>query len=493
MAKLDLALVVRTVDKATAPLRRIQKSVRNLGRQTGLDRVGRQVRVVGRQMGRVGREAGMFARRFGIAAAVAGGAIFGLTSRFAMAGDSIAKTADKLGVGITELQRLRYAAQIAGVEQRTFDMALQRFTRRAAEAAAGTGEAEGALKFLGIQLKDTAGKVRPTGVLLQEVADRMAAIEDPALRVRIAFKLFDSEGVSMVNMLKDGAPAIRAMGDEAERLGIITEAQARAGERFRDAQVRMTRALSFLGHTIGADTLPGIELFIDRMTKLFVEMRPHVVREVRLAFRNLGAVVDFVSGVFGGFSDLTGLLPDKIKSIGAEIGWITPIVVALTAALGVGLMKAVVGLFAPLAQLAVLVATNPILAAAVAIGAAAYLIYDNWEGIVQFFAGIWQGIKDAFFDSIEAIRGAWRAFVDFFAANPPAWEGGPKAAAAGVMPSLFQPSDATAAGGGGRGESGKAAVTVDFRGMPRGARVETRADSDTDLEVTTGFAMQGAL
>ena len=37
MAKLDLALVVRTVDQATRPLKRIQKSVRAVGRQTGLD------------------------------------------------------------------------------------------------------------------------------------------------------------------------------------------------------------------------------------------------------------------------------------------------------------------------------------------------------------------------------------------------------------------------------------------------------------------------
>ena len=36
MAKLDLALVVKTVDKATGPLRRIQKSVRDLSRRTGL-------------------------------------------------------------------------------------------------------------------------------------------------------------------------------------------------------------------------------------------------------------------------------------------------------------------------------------------------------------------------------------------------------------------------------------------------------------------------
>ena len=37
-----------------------------------------------------------------------------------------------------------------------------------------------------------------------------------------------------------------------------------------------------------------------------------------------------------------------------------------------------------------------------------------------------------------------------------------------------------------------ASIVVDFRNMPRGTRTETRADSDVDLEVTTGYSMQGA-
>ena len=67
------------------------------------------------------------------------------------------QTADKLGVGVEELQRMRYAADLSGISTQTFDMALQRFTRRAAEAAAGTGEAKDALAALGIQLIDANG------------------------------------------------------------------------------------------------------------------------------------------------------------------------------------------------------------------------------------------------------------------------------------------------------------------------------------------------
>ena len=64
---------------------------------------------------------------------------------------------------------------------------------------------------------------------------------------------------------------------------------------------------------------------------------------------------------------------------------------------------------------------------------------------------------------------------------------------AGASASLFAPSDAGKVGdlvSGGRGS--KTEVIVDLRNLPRGTRTETRADSGVDLEVYTGFAMQGA-
>jgi hypothetical protein len=69
-------------------------------------------------------------------------------------------------------------------------MALQRFTRRAAEAAQGTGEAKDALAQMGIALRDQSGNLRRSEDLLGDVADAFARIEDPAERVRLAFKLF---------------------------------------------------------------------------------------------------------------------------------------------------------------------------------------------------------------------------------------------------------------------------------------------------------------
>src|SRR5690606_238638 len=153
---------------------------------------------------------------------VAGTAGLGLVvTRSIEAADSIAKTADKIGVATGALQELRFAAERAGVQQNTLDMALQRFTRRAAEAANGTGEARDALAQLGIQLRDSQGRIRPTEELIRDVADAFANVHDPAERLRLAFKLFDSEGVAMVNMLDDGRRGLDEMAETARRLGLV--------------------------------------------------------------------------------------------------------------------------------------------------------------------------------------------------------------------------------------------------------------------------------
>ncbi len=113
--------------------------------------------------------------------------------------DMIAKQADKLGLTTEALQEMRFAAERSGVAVTTFDMAFQRFTRRAGEAAKGTGEAKDALKELGFTLDDLREKSPEE--LFQQAAAALADTTDAAERLRLAFKLFDSEGVAIVNMV----------------------------------------------------------------------------------------------------------------------------------------------------------------------------------------------------------------------------------------------------------------------------------------------------
>src|SRR5918995_467395 len=180
-----------------------------------------------------------------------GGALIGVTTvgglaalvdRSISAADAVGKTADKIGVGVEALQELRFAAKASGVEQQTLDMALQRFTRRAAEAAQGTGDA---LAQMGIALRDQSGNLRRSEDLLADVADAFTRIEDPAERVRLAFKLFDSEGVALVNLLRHGSGALEEMRDRAQSLGIVLDEHlVRDAERARTELDTLSQVIS---------------------------------------------------------------------------------------------------------------------------------------------------------------------------------------------------------------------------------------------------------
>ena len=173
------------------------------------------------------------------------GGLGALVDRSISAADAIGKTADKIGVGVEALQELRFAAKASGVEQQTLDMALQRFTRRAAEAAQGTGEAKDALAQMGIALRDQSGNLRSSEDLLADVADAFARIEDPAERVRLAFKLFDSEGVALVNLLRGGSGALEEMRERARDLGIVLDEHlVRDAERARTELDTLSQVIS---------------------------------------------------------------------------------------------------------------------------------------------------------------------------------------------------------------------------------------------------------
>jgi hypothetical protein len=87
---------------------RASGGLKGLGRQTELLRTG--IRTLGGALAGVATVGGLAT----------------LVDRSLSAADAIGETASKIGVGVEALQELRYAASLAGVEQQTLDMALQR-------------------------------------------------------------------------------------------------------------------------------------------------------------------------------------------------------------------------------------------------------------------------------------------------------------------------------------------------------------------------------
>lgn len=135
--------------------------------------------------------------------------------------DQLQTTANTIGINVETLQAYRFAAEEASLSTSVLDNSMQRFIRRSASAANGTGAARSALQELNIQLRDSSGAIRPVEDLFDDVADAMAKVPTQADRLRLAFDLFGREGQGMVQMLMGGSKGLRENADEAQRLGLI--------------------------------------------------------------------------------------------------------------------------------------------------------------------------------------------------------------------------------------------------------------------------------
>ena len=198
--------------------------------------------------------------------AVGGAAGFGyLVNSSLKATDSLKKTADKIGTTTEALGGLRYAAELAGITTQTMDMALQRFTRRTAEAAAGTGEAKAAIKELGINAQEL--NRMPLDKRMVVLADAFSGVASESDKLRLAFKLFDSEGAALVNVLSQGGDGLKEMLGEARLLGLTMSGSAAKGvEDTVDSLTKLQSLFKGITDQTVAAFAPAIEMIVERFT-----------------------------------------------------------------------------------------------------------------------------------------------------------------------------------------------------------------------------------
>lgn len=250
-----MKILLEVQDKATRALKNSQKAFKKLGsiaKKAGKGMAGAMGRVVKSVLSLKTALIGL--------AGVAG---FGLLIKSSLKSiDSLGKVSSKLGIASADLQRFRLASELAGIETNQLDMGLQRFTRRAGEAVKGTGEAKDALAQMGIKLTGTDGKIRSTRDMLGDVAEAFTKVKDPAEQLRLAFKLFDSEGVAMVNILNNGRDGLEQMLGKADELGIILdEKTVKSAERVNDQFLLMGKTFIGLRDRLTGALAPALEKF----------------------------------------------------------------------------------------------------------------------------------------------------------------------------------------------------------------------------------------
>lgn len=194
--------------------------------------------------------------------------------------DSLAKLNDRLGVSVEALSELQFAAERSGVNFRTLTLGMQRLQRRVSEAAGGFGEARAAIAELGLDAKKL--EQLELDQQFEVVADRLAQVSTSADRTRLAFKLFDSEGVALTQIMKDGASGIRELRKEAQDLGrTLSKDQAQRAVEAKDAITNLNTSFAVLTDSLVTKAAPAITLVANALSNLISTSRREEIENYR--------------------------------------------------------------------------------------------------------------------------------------------------------------------------------------------------------------------
>ena len=170
--------------------------------------------------------------------------------------DRLGKMSNVLGIAVKDLQTLKLASEIGGIEFETFGKATRRLVDNFGDFLNGTGEATATFKELGISVADANALSGDQMAILGLVADKLDKVQNSTLKLKYAQELFGGRGAELINVLKGGSEALQKFAEESEKYGSLNNQQVKAVEDFNDSLVRMKTAMMNIVNVIVANLSP---------------------------------------------------------------------------------------------------------------------------------------------------------------------------------------------------------------------------------------------
>lgn len=510
----SLSLVVRAVDKATAPLRALTVRLHQLTapiakwneRLAGLGKALAPLKPIGEAAGKfggalknVGSEVFNLGAKIGALALGAGVAFFSIIKGAVDAGDKLGEMADRVGLGVDAYASLQFAAAQADVDQEQFNTAMDRFNKNLGEVKSGGGAFLTFLNKVSPALAKEIKGAKSTEEALSLMTDAFKRIDDPAKSAILSSEAFGKSGLQMGRFLHQGSAAIQEQQRRYLELSGSQEGFAR-GAGILDNQMRETEvALVGVRNAVAGALFPAVTQLSAALTAFLAKNREGLAAWAK---KTGAAISAWVEG--GGIDRLVAGFRQVADTVGRVLNFLGPTGTAF-AALGVlalplvgslgSLAVAAVSLGVALAPFAALLV--PVLAVAAAIGAAAALgatIAANWEPLKFIFEDWGNSLRNAVLDAWAAVRPILAKIAAIPGIGIPFRIGlasGDAMAAAGNDALNARAASLAAGAAAARppaNQSTSAAVSVSFDNLPRGAVVSTEPNSSQPLDLSLGYS-----
>lgn len=203
----------------------------------------------------------------GLSATAAAAALAASVKSAADYGDQLDNMAQRTGVAVEELSRLQYAAKLSDTSTEALGKGIGNLSKLMVGAANGGAESGKLFERFNIELRNADGTMRSTTEVLYDLADVFAVMPDGPEKTTLAMEFFGKKlGSELIPLLNQGSAGLREMGDEAERLGLVLNAeQAKAAADFNDQLDRLGQLSRGIGMSLGSVLIPWLNKMIGEM------------------------------------------------------------------------------------------------------------------------------------------------------------------------------------------------------------------------------------
>lgn len=268
----------------------------------------------------------------------AGGALAGLAGLAVKAGqdaDELNTMAKQTGVATDELQKMQYAADLIDVDTETIIGGLRKLKKNL------DGHEE-SWKRVGVNVKNANGEYKDITTIFYDTVKGLSEIENETERDTVAMDLFGKSADELAGVIDDGGAALKALGEEAENLGvIIPQEDIDKANELNDQLDRMKAEILPTVMQLGIQIIDAIEPYlpaIQEAIQSICDVLQNVSPQLVLITGGVLAATAALSPMFSVLSSMTGVISTLTGSTGAlggVIGGLSAPIMAAVAAVGV--------------------------------------------------------------------------------------------------------------------------------------------------------------
>lgn len=244
--------------------------------------------------------------------------------------DELADFADLVGEDAAAIARLGYVASIADSSVEAVKSSIRGVSRAAGEAVIGIGRGAMAFKKLGIEAKDSTGKVKSGVTLLEEIGKKVAGLSKQEQIATLSKLGIDP---TLVKTLTEQHEGLAAEFDAIYgSLGIDLTAAANAGSEFTDTMNRLKFVMDAGYKAVAIKLMPTVHRGIESMRRGLVANLPRIVAVLTPILDLVLRVSEAIVALGNRGVQALGWLLDKLGTVNDALGGVPGYILAVLAA-----------------------------------------------------------------------------------------------------------------------------------------------------------------